>query len=166
MKMIFYILLVFSVILVGGTPGWAGTATLSWNAPTTSMDGTPLTDLAGYKIHYGTTSANYTQVVDVGLPSTPQYTLNLTDGQTYYFVVTAYDISLNESTFSNEVSKVIGTTTGGGGGGSGGGCGMVRDISGRSGPSSSQVALNLAILALLLSLGKMHALLNRRSIAG
>jgi hypothetical protein len=34
------------------------TATLTWDAPTTNADGTPLTDLAGYRIYYGTTSGN------------------------------------------------------------------------------------------------------------
>ena len=28
--------------------------TLSWDPPTTNADGTPLTDLAGYKVYYGT----------------------------------------------------------------------------------------------------------------
>ena len=82
-----------------------GSATLSWNAPTTNTDGTPLTDLAGYKVHMGTSSGNYTTVVDIGNVMT--YTVsNLAPG-TYYFVVTAYDSSSNESSFSNEASKTI-----------------------------------------------------------
>jgi hypothetical protein len=32
----------------------SGQATLSWDPPTTNVDGTPLTDLAGYKVYYGT----------------------------------------------------------------------------------------------------------------
>ena len=84
----------------------AGSATLSWDAPTTNSDGTPLTDLAGYKIYYGTDSANYTEIIDTG--NTTSYQVNnLTDGLTYYFAVTAYDTSGNESAFSNEVSKTI-----------------------------------------------------------
>jgi hypothetical protein len=34
-----------------------GSATLSWAAPTENMDGTPLTNLAGYQIYYGTSAA-------------------------------------------------------------------------------------------------------------
>jgi hypothetical protein len=76
---------------------------LSWNAPTTNTDGTPLTDLAGYKVHMGTSSGNYTTVVDIGNVTT--YTVsNLAPG-TYYFVVTAYDSSNIESGFSNEASN-------------------------------------------------------------
>jgi ABC-type glycerol-3-phosphate transport system substrate-binding protein len=33
-------------------------ATLTWDAPTTNVDGTPLTDLAGYKVYYGTSLGN------------------------------------------------------------------------------------------------------------
>ncbi len=85
---------------------YAGRATLSWEPPTTNADGTPLTDLAGYKIYYGTSANNYSQNIDVGNVTT--YTIdNLTEGLTYYFVATAYDTSGNESEYSNEVNKFI-----------------------------------------------------------
>ena len=81
-----------------------GAAKISWNANTEP-------DLAGYKLYYGTSSGVYTTVIDVGLtstPSTPNYTVyNLTKGITYYFNVTAYDTSNNESAFGTEVSKLI-----------------------------------------------------------
>jgi hypothetical protein len=84
---------------------YSGQATLSWNPPTTNADGTPLTDLKGYKVYYGTLSGNYLQNIDAGNVTT--YTVaNLSEG-TYYFAVTAYDISRNESAYSNEVSKTI-----------------------------------------------------------
>jgi hypothetical protein len=85
------------------SPG--NSATLTWDAPTTNADGTPLTDLAGYKVYYGTTSGNYTEVIDAGNVTTYKVE-NLSPG-TYYFTVTAYDNSGNESGYSNEVSKTI-----------------------------------------------------------
>lgn len=85
---------------------FAGDATLSWDAPTTNKDGSPLIDLAGYKVYYGTTSRNYSQNIDVGNVTTYKVT-NLTEGLTYYFAVTAYDTSRNESNYSNEASKTI-----------------------------------------------------------
>ena len=85
------------------SPG--NSATLTWDAPTTNADGTPLTDLAGYKIYYGTTSGNYTEVIDVGNVTTSKVE-GLNPG-TYYFAVTAYKNSRNESGYSNEVSKII-----------------------------------------------------------
>src|SRR5579862_2289588 len=72
---------------------WAGDAALSWYPSTTNTDGDPLTNLAGYKVYYGTTSLTYTHVVNVGLtdnPAAPNYTLaDLAAGNTYYFAVTA-----------------------------------------------------------------------------
>ena len=85
---------------------FAGTSTLSWIAPTTNSDGTLLTDLAGYKIYYGTSSGNYTQTIDAGNVITYQVA-GLTNGGTYYFSVTAYDAAGNESGYSTEVSKTV-----------------------------------------------------------
>ena len=104
----FYFFLLFSVVisLLFGREGYAGEANLSWIPPTTNEDGTPLTDLAGYKVYYGTNSHNYSQSIDVG--NTTTYTVtNLTEGFTYYFAVTAYDISFHMSNYSNEVMKTI-----------------------------------------------------------
>jgi hypothetical protein len=82
----------------------AAQANLSWVAPTTNSDGTPLTDLAGFKLHSGNAPGSYQQVVDVG--NKTDYTLgSLNDGSTYYFAVTAYDTSMKESAYSNEVSR-------------------------------------------------------------
>ena len=87
-------------------PAVAGTATLTWQQPTTYEDGTPLTDLAGYKIYYGTSSGVYTKTIDVGKVLTYQLP-NLTDGVTYYFNVTAYNTGLIESGYATEASKTI-----------------------------------------------------------
>jgi hypothetical protein len=82
-----------------------GSATLAWDAPTTHEDGTPATDLSGFKIYYGTSSGNYTSTIDVGNINT--YVVdNLVSG-TYYFAVTAYYTSGNQSGYSNEASKTI-----------------------------------------------------------
>jgi hypothetical protein len=88
-----------------GTGTVTGAATLTWAAPTTNTDGSPLTDLAGYKVHYGTTLGVYTAIV-VGDIQT--YRIDgLTKGQTYYFTVTAYDTKGIESDYSTVVSKLI-----------------------------------------------------------
>src|SRR3989304_713091 len=97
-------------LFIGGwaliPPASAGQAVLSWEAPATNADGSPLTDLSGYRIYYGTSSGVYGTAIDVGNVITSTVT-NLTDGSLYYFAVTAYDLSRNESDFSNEVSKSI-----------------------------------------------------------
>jgi len=62
-------------------------------------------DLAGYKIYYGTSSKSYAGSVDVG--NATSYTLTgLTQGQTYYIAVSAYNTSGSESGYSSEVSGV------------------------------------------------------------
>lgn len=81
-------------------------ATLSWNAPTTKADGTPLTNLAGYKVYYGKASRKYSTQIDVGNVLIYQAN-NLSDNVTYYFAVAAYDTSGNESGYSNEASKKV-----------------------------------------------------------
>jgi hypothetical protein len=99
-----FALLVFVAFVLPTRDAHAAQATLSWVAPTTNVDGTPLTDLAGYKIHYGTASGNYSSAINVGNTTTSAVS-NLNDGATYYFAVTAYDTSGMESAYSNEVSK-------------------------------------------------------------
>src|SRR2546427_5810795 len=81
----------------------AAQVTLAWD-PNTEPD------LAGYKVYYGTSSGSYQFSVDVG--NQTSYTLSgLLDGRIYYFAATAYNLSLAESGFSNEVSKAIADVT-------------------------------------------------------
>jgi hypothetical protein len=82
----------------GGSGSSVGSISLAWDPNTES-------DLAGYKLHIGTASRVYSQSINVGKVTT--YTLsNLTKGNTYFVVATAYDTSNNESGYSNEVSGV------------------------------------------------------------
>jgi hypothetical protein len=78
-------------------------ATLSWNQPLTNTDSTPLDDLAGYKLYYGTASGDYSTSIDMGNVTT-FVVPNLTWGIIYYFSVTAYDTGGNESGYSNEIN--------------------------------------------------------------
>ena len=72
--------------------------TLSWDPNTEE-------DLAGYKIHYGTTSGVYDIDKDVG--NVVSFSIDSLDvGTTYFLVVSAYDFSGNESGFSDEVSTI------------------------------------------------------------
>lgn len=60
------------------------------------------TDLAGYKIYYGSSSRNYEFSIDVS--NIIPYTISsLENGRTYYFAATAYNTSGYESEYSNEV---------------------------------------------------------------
>jgi hypothetical protein len=84
-----------------------GAATLAWTAPSENIDGTPLTDLAGYVIAYGTSSDALTQSVVLENPSIDRYVVeNLSPG-TYYFAVRAVSASGAESELSARVTKTI-----------------------------------------------------------
>lgn len=84
-----------------------GSATLSWLPPTLNTDGTPLMDLSGYRIYWGTDSGNYTNSVTIDNPGLTAYVVdNLTAGS-YYFVSTALNSAGVESNFSNEAQRII-----------------------------------------------------------
>ena len=78
---------------------------LHWTAPTTRTDGTALTNLTGYLVHYGTSPGVYTNSVDVVGGSTLAYTILKMPAGTYHFAITAYDANGNESGYSAEVSQ-------------------------------------------------------------
>jgi Putative Ig domain len=83
-----------------------GSATLTWVAPTQNTDGTALTNLTGYRIHYGTNSSSLTQSVTISNASISTYVLgNLSPG-TWYFAVKALAKGV-ESDFSNVATKTI-----------------------------------------------------------
>lgn len=86
----------------------AESVSLRWDAPTTNVDNTPLTDLGGFKLYYGTATGVYDINIDVGTVVCTVIA-GLTAGITYYFAATAYDILMNESGYSNEVNKLIAT---------------------------------------------------------
>lgn len=90
-----------------GSTGY-GTATLSWLPPTEYTDGSPLTDLAGYKIYYGTAVDDYPNVITIDNPGIATYVIdNLPAGNTYYFVITAFGSDGIESDYSAVGSKTI-----------------------------------------------------------
>lgn len=81
--------------------------TLSWTPPTQNVDGTPVTDLAGFKVFYGTASGQYSSTLS--LPSTSMNSVvieGLTAG-TWYFAVKAVNAAGVESAYSAEASKLL-----------------------------------------------------------
>ena len=83
-----------------------GSITLLWNRPFTNEDGSPLTDLAGYRIYYGTSSSNLTNSIAVGNEKEAVVN-NLQSGVTYYIVVTSYNTSGSESNYSDLLEITI-----------------------------------------------------------
>lgn len=81
------------------TPSPVTTATLTWS-PNAE------TDLAGFKVYVGNAPGAYGAPIVLG-NVTSHIVSNLTLGNTYYFAISAYDTSGNESTLSPVVSKSI-----------------------------------------------------------
>jgi len=65
-----------------------------------------VSNVAGYKVYYGTASHNYQNNVDAGIFTSVEID-GLTPGVTYYFAVTAYNNSGNQSAYSQEVQATI-----------------------------------------------------------
>lgn len=80
--------------------------TIRWQAPTQNEDGSPLTDLGGYVVYWGTQSRDYTNSYTIESPSTTEWEADIAPGR-YYFALTAFDGEGNESDYSNELLKVI-----------------------------------------------------------
>jgi hypothetical protein len=98
-SLILAILVSFALYSVAVVNANAGQVTLQWNANTEP-------DLAGYRVHYGTSSRSYQYSTDVK-NSTSCNISGLNSGTTYYFAVTAYDTHQNESRYSDEVDYYV-----------------------------------------------------------
>ncbi len=87
---------------------YAGSATLTWTPPTTNTDGSPITDLSGYKIYFGKTQGGtYANNVTVTGASTVTTTISGLSPGDWYFVATALNTYGAESAYSNEVKKSV-----------------------------------------------------------
>lgn len=91
-----------------------------WPTPTQNSDGSPLTDLAGFRIYYGPDSAALLQTdaearraavswveIDNAQSDAYEIVLDITEPTTIYFGITAYDTSGNEGVISDLDEKVI-----------------------------------------------------------
>lgn len=81
---------------------------LSWVAPSEREDnsGLSLSEIAGYKIYYGTSKGTYPIEISVNDRTMDARTLNLAQG-TYYFVMTTLDMDGRESKYSTELKIII-----------------------------------------------------------
>jgi hypothetical protein len=84
-----------------------GTALLSWVPPTENTDGSTLTDLAGYKVYYGTSSGSYGAPITINDPGLSSYMVENLGISDWFFVMKAFNSSGMESSYSTEISKTI-----------------------------------------------------------
>jgi len=84
-----------------------GNVTLSWIAPTENSDGSPLIDLAGYKIFYGTSSRNYSHEIHINNPGTTTHVVDNLVPNTYFFAAKSFNASGVESEYSGEAVRTV-----------------------------------------------------------
>ena len=89
------------------TPAKTGSATISWLAPSTNTDGTALTNLAGFFVHYGKAKSNLDSRIKIATVGISNYVVDNLPAGTYYFSVTSYASTGVESDLSAIVSKTI-----------------------------------------------------------
>jgi hypothetical protein len=94
-------------IVVKRESGELGSTTLAWKAPTSRIDGSPLTDLAGYRIYYGRMSGFYDFTIDIRNPGILTFVVEGLASGDWHFALAAYDSEDVESARSNEVLRNI-----------------------------------------------------------
>lgn len=83
-----------------------GDVVVSWQAPTTNTDGSPLANVAGYTIHYGTIASLLLQSATVDNPTTSYTFQNLASGA-WYFAISAVSSAGVEGAWSEPVSVTV-----------------------------------------------------------
>jgi hypothetical protein len=96
-----------SAFAIAVTTVATGRATLSWTAPTENTDGSTLSNLAGYRIRYGTSVSALTQTIVIDNASVTTYVVENLSPATWYFAVTAVNSQGAESSNSNVANKQI-----------------------------------------------------------
>ena len=81
--------------------------TLNWTPPTQNVDGSPVTDLAGFKVAYGAASGQYSSMLNLPSASINSVVVEGLATGTWYFVVKAVNVAGIESDYSAEVSKLL-----------------------------------------------------------
>jgi len=95
----------FSIVVSSTTT--TGNAELSWTPPTRNTDGSTLTNLAGYRILYGTSPSALTQTIQVANPGISRYVIEDLAAGTWYFSLRSYSTSGAESARTNTASRTI-----------------------------------------------------------
>jgi hypothetical protein len=81
--------------------------TLTWTAPAENTNGSALTDLAGYTIHYGTQSQVYTSTINIENAGLTAYVISNLPAGTYFFVLTDFTNDGISSADSPQVSATV-----------------------------------------------------------
>jgi hypothetical protein len=81
-------------------------ATVYWTAPTLNEDNSQLVDLTGYKVYYGTTLGVYGSPIVVA-PDTTYQVVRLSGPGAWFFQISAYNSTAEESALSDPLTLVV-----------------------------------------------------------
>ena len=84
-----------------------GSATLSWMPPTENSDGSSLTNLAGYRVHYGRSPTQLSQTIEITNSSLSTYVVDNLSAGTWYFSLVSVNSGGTTSVLSNVAAKTI-----------------------------------------------------------
>jgi ABC-type oligopeptide transport system substrate-binding subunit len=87
--------------------GGTGVATLSWSAPIENIDGSSVTNLAGYRIYHGTNPNALHSMIQVSNPGITLYVMDGLASGVHYFAISAYNAVGMEGNRSAVASKTI-----------------------------------------------------------
>ena len=90
-----------------GGGGGTGVAALAWVPPLRRTDGSLLTNLAGYRVRYGTSASNQPTVIQISSPLITTAVVTQLGQGTWYFSVCAYDAAGVASAYTAPVSITI-----------------------------------------------------------
>ena len=82
-------------------------AIIEWVPPTENTNGTPLTDLAGVRIYYGTSAASLSHVVQISSTTETTYTIGNLSAGTWYVGGVSYTTTGAQSAMSRVVSMSV-----------------------------------------------------------
>jgi hypothetical protein len=90
------------------TCSWGtGSSSVSWTAPTANTDGSTLTNLAGFRVYYGTSSTALSSSTTVSDVTRRSATVSSLAPGTWYFAVRAFNTAGVESANSNVATKTV-----------------------------------------------------------
>ena len=95
----------FNVTVTGSAS--TASALIEWIPPTENTNGSPLTDLEGVRIYYGTSAANLSHMVQISSKTETSYTLNNLSAGTWYFAAVSYTTTGAQSARSSLVSTSV-----------------------------------------------------------
>lgn len=94
-------------ITVAQVGGGVGSVALMWDVPTVNDDGSTLHDLSGYRLLYGKSASELSQLIEIPSAGANTYEVQGLTSGTYYFAVRAVTSAGAESPLSNVVSRTI-----------------------------------------------------------